>query len=165
MNPEKGSEKLGQGYELADSAFWSDAEVKRLLRAARFERTPRRVTPRWVRVLGTIHDVLLARDGGFALVLNRPFGEPGSVIVWLGPVFERRVPKDANFLRGLHVEVYGPGFTRDGYSLEIPIVALRQLRIVYPSELEDQRKRVRKYPFPPVDLKQWRRPPRRSRAR
>jgi len=156
-------DKIGQGYELDEAAFWTDAEVKRVLRAARFGQTPRRITPRWVRVLGTVVDVMFARDGGFALVLNRPFGEPGSVIVWLGPAFEKRIPRNADFLRGLHFEVYGVAFTRDGYSLEIPISALRQLRLVYPSELEDQRKRLRKYPWPPVALERWRRPARRPR--
>ena len=161
MEPKE--DKIGQGYELDEAAFWTDAEVKRVLRAARFGQTPRRITPRWVRVLGTVQDILLSRDGGFALVLNRPFGEPGSVLVWLGPAFEKRIPRNANFLRGLHVEVYGVAFTRDGLSLEIPISALRQLRIVHPWELEEQKKRVRRYPFPPVALERWRRPRRRSR--
>ena len=126
--PEEGDGlAIGEGFDLT-----FDQEIGHILRYARYAHAKAKpISPKWVRVRGFIVEAARKGNGEVYFVLNRPWPEPGAIVLWLAPNVARRIADPPSFLVGITVEALGLAYSRDrGKTLEIQIVDTRQLAFI-----------------------------------
>jgi len=117
----------GEGFDLT-----FDEEIADILRYARYAHTKAKpISPKWVRVRGFIVEAARKENGEVYLVLNRPWPEPGAIVLWLAPNVARRIANPPDFVVGLSVEALGLAYSRDqGKTLELQIADTDQLAFI-----------------------------------
>ena len=107
-----------------------EAQIQRVLKeslALRRGRPAGEDAAPWRIVRGNIVRVYRARNRYLGLALNRPWPQPGCLVLWLSPELAKRIKLTDRQLLGLPVEASGNLYVDDMGTFFMPIVSGDQI--------------------------------------